>query len=79
MTHLLQCTKMLVSYKHMATMAKQTGLKSVWDGNRGVDEGKKQEREEDRKTKYNHPLLAHTINQSINQHIIQILEVCNNI
>jgi hypothetical protein len=57
---------MLVSYKHKATMAKQTGLKRVWDGNRGVDEGKKQEREEDRKTKYNHPLLDHTINQSIN-------------
>jgi len=48
-------------------MAKQTGPKRVWDGKRGVDEGKKQEREEDNKTKYNHPLLAHTFNQSINQ------------
>jgi len=48
-------------------MAEQTGPKRVWDGNRGSDnEDKKQERKEDRKTKYNHPLLAHTINQSIN-------------
>jgi hypothetical protein len=46
-------------------MSKQTGPKRVWDGNRGVDkEDKKQEREENRKTKYNHPLLTHTINQS---------------
>jgi len=47
-------------------MAKPTGSKRVWDGNRGVDKTKKQEREENRKTKYNHPLLAHTINQSNN-------------
>jgi hypothetical protein len=46
-------------------MAKQTGSNRVWDGNRGVDkEDKKQEREENRKTKYSHPLLAHTINHS---------------
>jgi hypothetical protein len=58
---------MLVSYVNKATMAKQTGPKRVWDGNRGVDkEDKKQKREENKKTKYNHPLLAHTINQSIN-------------
>jgi len=53
-------------------MAEQTGPKRVWDGNRGLDnEDKKQERKEDRKTKYNHPLLAHTINQ----HILQLLKV----
>jgi len=46
-------------------MAKQTGPKRVWDGSRGVNkEDKKQERMENRKTKYNHPFLAHIINQS---------------
>jgi hypothetical protein len=42
-------------------MAKQTGPKRVWDGNRGVD---KEDKKQERKTKYNHPLLAHIINQS---------------
>jgi hypothetical protein len=50
---------------HKVTMAKQTGPKRVWDGKRVDKEDKKQKKEENRKTKYKHTLLAHTINQSI--------------
>ena len=61
---------------HKEPLAKKTGPKRVWDGNRGVDkEDKKQEREEKRNTKYEHPLLSNTVKQ----HTLQPLKVCNNI